>query len=141
MKCPKTCLFVKYVEYTMIFHPPFKEGHARFPMVTCIPLSDWWYKNSSVFLSCKCMLDMPLHKWKVTWNYVSSPFKTHKSIAKNFHSQKLKIVKNNNFITSLYCIIHILLHINNTKVNNTTGWVNIFFHGSCFRMKNTKVSM
>ena len=74
------------------------------------------------------LLDMPLHKWKVTWNYVSSPFKTHKSIAKNFHSQKLKIVKNNNFITSLYCIIHILLHINNTKVNNTTATYRVSKH-------------
>ena len=137
MKCPKTCLIVKYVEYTMIIHPPFKEGHARFPMVTCIPLSDWWYKNTSVFLSCKCMLDMPLHKWKVTWNYVSSPFTTLpwvEIIANNVHSQILKTVKNNNIITSLYCIFFYKIF---KKVNNVTatyrvskkGINTIFLHG------------
>ena len=106
MKCPKTCLFLKLVKYTRIISsdPIFKEGHAWFPMEKCISLNDWGFENTSVFLSCKCMLDMPLHKWKVTWNYVSSPFQTHKSNAKNFHSQKLKTVKNNNIITSLNCI-------------------------------------
>ena len=35
-------MFFKLVKYTMIISsdPPFKKGHARFPMITCIPLSD-----------------------------------------------------------------------------------------------------
>ena len=41
MKCLKHVIF-KLVKYTMIISsdPPFKEGHARFPMVPSIPLSD-----------------------------------------------------------------------------------------------------
>ena len=126
------CLIFKVVKYTMIISsdPPFKEGHARFPMVTCIPLSNWWFENTSVFLFCKCMLDMPLHKWKVTWNYVSSPFKTHPWVEslmlKTFIHKFLKPLKNN-IITSY------------------KGWVKkglttqFFLHGSCLRMKNIKV--
>ena len=40
MKCLKHVIF-NLVKYTIISSdPPFKEGHARFPMVPSIPLSD-----------------------------------------------------------------------------------------------------
>ena len=43
-----------------ISYPPFKGGHARFPMVPFIPLSDCIIKNTSVSLYCKCKPGMSL---------------------------------------------------------------------------------
>ena len=53
IKCPKTCLFFKLVKYTMIISsdPPFKDGHARFPMITCInkQIVKWLYSEWFIF--------------------------------------------------------------------------------------------